>query len=166
MMNQPGGIKLMINKMIILSISLAIVLFLGQGCGNNNIGNESNRGKAISEQPQENNNKQVRVGETKPKNEREAGSNFSKAHNIEHHFFFYEAEAKAEDAIEELKIQGYELTELAKDKDLDGEEYFYFAAIKPLMIEDQVIFDETYGMEEIAKRYKIEYDGWGCEVVK
>ncbi|WP_083258590.1 ribonuclease E inhibitor RraB [Cellulosilyticum sp. I15G10I2] len=47
------------------------------------------------------------------------------------HFFFYEAEAKAEDAIE-----------------------------------DQVIFDETYRMEEIANRYKIEYDGWGCEIVK
>lgn len=166
----------MVKKTIILSISLVIIVFLGQGCSNNTK-NESNQDKAISEKHQEN-NKQIGIGETEPKNEREAadieviqqlksaGSNFNKEHNIEHNFMFYGTECTANDAIEELKLQGYELTELTKDKHLNGEEYFYFSAIKPLFIKDKVIFEETYKMEQIGKKYKIEYDGWGCEIVK
>lgn len=34
------------------------------------------------------------------------------------------------------------------------------------LVKPEIISSQTYTMEEIADKYDIEYDGWGCMVVK
>jgi len=96
---------------------------------------------------------------------KKAGSDLSKEHEIEHHFVIYGDKKKADGAISELVKQNYKVTELEEDQD-NGESYYFFDAIISSMVKPEIISSQTYTMEKIADKYDIEYDDWGCMVVK
>lgn len=96
---------------------------------------------------------------------KKVGSDLSKPHSIEHHFTVYGDKKKADGAISELKSQDYEVVDIEEGVD-NGQKYYYFDAIKSIMVKPDIIFTQTSAMEEIAEKYDIVYDGWGCMTVK
>jgi regulator of ribonuclease activity B len=93
------------------------------------------------------------------------GSNFSKPHDLEHHFVVYN-ESIINSLTDELRRKGYIISQIDHLNDSNGDNYLYFDAIKPTMLKEQIIFNESRYMTEIAKKYAILYDGWGTGVVK
>ena len=52
------------------------------------------------------------------------------------------------------------------DGTFEGRDYVYFDLVKPTVPSIQNITPETTAMLEAAARFGVEYDGWGCGVVK
>lgn len=96
---------------------------------------------------------------------RDAGSNLSKPHTLEHHFVTYER-AKADVVVADQLATGYKVSEISTLNDKSGKPYFYFDLIKPIVPDEKLIFAESLRMTTLEKKHGVLYDGWGCGVEK
>lgn len=95
-----------------------------------------------------------------------AGSDLSKVHELEHHFVVVDIEVAGQIA-EELRKDGYVISEILDGEDEDdGSTYYFFDAIKPCIMKPELVFAESKKMAVIAKRYGVLYDGWGTHIVE
>lgn len=94
-----------------------------------------------------------------------AGSDLSKPHRIEFHFVGYD-EAKVMALAEEGRKAGYSVSSIDSMADKDARKYWYFDLIQDVIPTPKNIFGHTAVMAKLAKKYAVEFDGWGCLVVK
>lgn len=94
-----------------------------------------------------------------------AGSDLSKPHRIEFHFVGYD-EAKVLALAEEGKKAGYSVSSIDSMVDKDARKYWYFDLIQDVIPTEKNIFGHTAVMAKLAKKYAVEFDGWGCLIVK
>ena len=92
------------------------------------------------------------------------GSDLSKAHILEHHFYvFFEKTAKR---LSEKGVSlGYKTSKI-QSGNYEGNSYWYFDLIKPTIPDIEIITKETTLMLKLAKEFDAEYDGWGTNVVE
>jgi regulator of ribonuclease activity B len=95
---------------------------------------------------------------------RRVGSNFAKPHDLEHHFVVYN-DSIINFLTDELKSNGYSISQIGQLNDSNGVNYLFFDAIKPTLLKEQIIFNESSYMTVLAKKYAVLYDGWGTGVV-
>ncbi|WP_105104440.1 ribonuclease E inhibitor RraB [Microbulbifer pacificus] len=93
-----------------------------------------------------------------------AGSNLSKLHPVEHHFYCYTYDCLAYIA-GTGKTLGYEIRNVGKGEH-QGVEYFYGDLVKETLLSLEKIDQENVIMLKIAEDAGAEYDGWGTPVVK
>jgi regulator of RNase E activity RraB len=96
---------------------------------------------------------------------RDAGSDLTRPHTLEHHFVTYER-SKADAVLADKLAVGYKVSKISSLKDETGKTYWYFDLIKAVVPTDQNIFAESLRMTTLEKKYGVLYDGWGCEVEK
>ena len=94
----------------------------------------------------------------------DAGSDLSRPHALEHHFVCPNRVA-AEPVVAWGRAAGYEPSQVS-DGEFEGRKYAYFDLVKKTVPTLANITSQTTAMLEAAARHGIEYDGWGCEVVK
>lgn len=94
-----------------------------------------------------------------------AGSDLSKPHRIEFHFVGYD-EAKVLALAEEGRKAGYSVSFIDSLADKDARKYWYFDLIQDVIPTEKGIFAHTAVMTKLAKKYAVEFDGWGCLIVK
>lgn len=94
-----------------------------------------------------------------------AGSDLSKPHRIEFHFVGYD-EAKITSLVEDGRKMGYEVSSIDTMADRDARKYWYFDLIQDVIPSEKNMFSHTEVMAKLAKKYAVEFDGWGCLVVK
>ncbi|QAA32304.1 ribonuclease E inhibitor RraB [Clostridium manihotivorum] len=92
-----------------------------------------------------------------------AGSDLSKPHHIEHHFAVMH-NCNITKMAESLKNEGYEVSEVYEETKEHGEKYYYFDGCKYCLVEPNIIFAESKRMTEIAAAFNEVYDGWGTKV--
>lgn len=88
------------------------------------------------------------------------GSNEEVHHTIEHHFSSVNFETLEAAAVNAFKL-GYEVEEPEEAETDEGEKVFSFDIITEQALEVEIITDETKIMFELAKKCKVDYDGWG-----
>ncbi|WP_444902871.1 ribonuclease E inhibitor RraB [Microbulbifer sp. CnH-101-E] len=93
-----------------------------------------------------------------------AGSNLSKLHPVEHHFYCSTYDCLAFIA-GTGKSLGYEIRNIGKGEH-EGAEYFYGDLVKETLLSLEKIDQENVIMLKIAEDAGAEYDGWGTPVVK
>lgn len=96
---------------------------------------------------------------------KDAGSNLSKPHYIEHQFVV-ENENNINQIFKYLKRDGYEISDINEEVDQDGRQYFFFEACKYCLVKPSIIFEESRKMNEIALSFNEFYDGWGTNIVE
>lgn len=94
----------------------------------------------------------------------DAGSDLSKPHSLEHHFVCPNR-AAAQPVVAWGIAAGYQTSEVV-DGEFEGRKYSCFDLIKSTVPTISIITAETSAMLAAAARHGVEYDGWGCEVVK
>ena len=94
-----------------------------------------------------------------------AGSNLTKPHEIEFHFVGYE-EGKILAVAEEGKKMGYRVSKIGSLEDKKGRKYWYFDLIQDVVPSEKNIFSRSEAMTALGKKHNVEFDGWGCLVVK
>ncbi len=94
-----------------------------------------------------------------------AGSDLSKPHEIEFHFVSYE-EAKIMEVAKEGKTMGYRVSKIGNLVDKQGQNYWYFDLIQSVVPAEQNIFSHSEAMTALGKEHDVEFDGWGCLIVK
>jgi regulator of RNase E activity RraB len=92
-----------------------------------------------------------------------AGSDLSKPHYIEHHFTVID-KCNIAKITEILKNKGYEVSEVYEEIDKSGRKYFFFDGCKYCLVEPKIIFQESKEMSELAISFNEVYDGWGTKV--
>lgn len=95
----------------------------------------------------------------------DAGSNLKKPHEIEFHFVGYE-KAKITAVAEDGKKMGYRLSKIDSLNDEKNRKYWYFDLIQSLIPSEKNIYSHTEAMTLLAKKHAVEFDGWGCLIVK
>ncbi len=88
------------------------------------------------------------------------GSNEEVHHTIEHHFSSANFELLEAAAVTAFKL-GYEVEEPEEAETDAGEKVFAFDIVTEQALEVDIIGDETKIMFELAKKCKVDYDGWG-----
>lgn len=96
---------------------------------------------------------------------KEAGTDPYKIHKIEHHFNVKDKKTVAT-LSNELKQLGYEVNDATLEEVAPGEKMLTFDAVGSNILDPDVIFKESEKMELLARKYGVQYDGWGCMVVK
>lgn len=91
---------------------------------------------------------------------RKNGSNMSKPHRLEHHFIADTNDPLRSLAVDELTV-GYEATEVI-EAEYQGGTYYYVDLMKAIVPTEANIFAESKRMNTLARRYGVQYDGWGC----
>jgi regulator of ribonuclease activity B len=137
-----------------MAIILSVFSFFSKKNKKNNLTSETNESKKYREDL----DKQV-LNELQ-----KAGSNFDKPHGLEHHFVVYN-ESIIHILTDELRNNGYKISEINQLIDSNGDNYLFFDAIKQTVLKKQIIFNESGYMTDIAKKYAVLYDGWGTGVV-
>jgi regulator of RNase E activity RraB len=94
-----------------------------------------------------------------------AGSDVSKPHEIEFHFVGYD-EAKISAVAEEGKKMGYRVSKIDSLADKKGRKYWYFDLIQSVVPSEKNVFSHSEAMTALGKRHDVEFDGWGCLIVK
>lgn len=94
-----------------------------------------------------------------------AGSNLKKLHEIEFHFVSYD-NAKITAVAEEGKKMGYRVSKIDTLNDEHARQYWYFDLIQTVVPSEKNIFAHTEIMTNLAKKHAVEFDGWGCLIVK
>jgi regulator of RNase E activity RraB len=94
----------------------------------------------------------------------DAGSDLSRPHSLEHDFVCPNR-AAAEPVVAWGRAAGYEPSPIS-DGEWKGRAYAYFDLVKSTVPKIANITPQTTSMLEVAEWYGIEYDGWGCEVVR
>ena len=93
-----------------------------------------------------------------------AGSNLSKPHRIEHHFYCH-----SEQTCEELSIAGrdlgYETANQSTWHTDDGQTYQYLDLIKPTIPTRLNLDNDVNILVSLAMRHQAVYDGWGTSTV-
>ena len=92
------------------------------------------------------------------------GSDLSKAHILEHHFYVF-SEKSAKRLSEKGISLGYKTSKI-QPGNYEGNSYWYFDLIKPTIPEIDIVIKETTLMLKLAKEFDAEYDGWGTNVVE
>jgi len=95
----------------------------------------------------------------------DAGSNLKKSHVIEFHFVGYE-KAKITAVAEEGKKMGYRVSKIDSLNDEKNWKYWYFDLIQSVIPSEKSIFSHTEALTLLAKKHAVEFDGWGCLIVK
>ena len=94
---------------------------------------------------------------------RQAGSNMSKPHKLEHHFV-----SKSKRSLEVLRNRAiaskHEVSEILSTGTL-LKTYFFDIIIDTVPTIENVT-PATTAMQRLAAEHSCSYDGWGCEVVK
>ena len=88
------------------------------------------------------------------------GSNKEVHHTIEHHFSSVNFEVLEAAAVTAFKM-GYEVEEPEEAETDEGEKVFAFDIVTEQALEVDIIGDEAKLMYELAKKCKVDYDGWG-----
>ena len=94
-----------------------------------------------------------------------AKSDLTKPHEIEFHFVSYE-EAKILAVAEEGKKMGYRVSKIGSLVDKKDRNYWYFDLIQDVVPSEKNIFSHSEAMTALGKKHNVEFDGWGCLVVK
>jgi len=94
----------------------------------------------------------------------DAGSDLTKPHVLEHHFVCADG-AAAKPVVVWAAAAGYEASRVSEGKS-KGHRRAYFDLVKRTVPTMANITSQTTTMLELAAKYGINYDGWGCEVVK
>ena len=94
-----------------------------------------------------------------------AGSDLSKPHRIEFHFVGYD-EAKVVALAEEGRKAGYSISSIDSMVDKNARKYWYFDLVQDVIPAEKNVFAHTAVMAKLAKKYAVEFDGWGCLIVK
>lgn len=90
----------------------------------------------------------------------EDGSNEEVHHTIEHHFSSADFEQLEKAAVSAFKM-GFEVEEPEEAELEDGAKVFAFDIITEQPLDEDILKDEAKSMFELAKQYKVDYDGWG-----
>jgi len=93
-----------------------------------------------------------------------AGADMSKAHALEHHFVCVDRTA-AEPVVAWGRGAGYEASPVSEGE-YKGQRYAYFDLVRKTVPTMDNITRQTTAMLEAAAANGVEYDGWGCEVVR
>jgi hypothetical protein len=94
----------------------------------------------------------------------DAGSNPSKLHPLEHHFYCNNPESlKA--LMAKGESLGYGVANVG-DNDYEGTHYWYGDLIKDTVLNLKSINKENSLMLKLANEFDADYDGWGTPVVK
>jgi regulator of RNase E activity RraB len=96
---------------------------------------------------------------------RNAGSDLSKPHALEHHFITYDR-AKADAVISDELAAGYKASAISTLNDKSGRQYWYFDLVKSVAPKEETVFAESLRMTQLAKKHGVDFDGWGCAIVK
>jgi len=88
------------------------------------------------------------------------GTNDEVYHTIEHHFASSDFELLEKTAIAAFKL-GLEIEEPEEAELENGDKVFAFDIATEQMLDIELIKTETKAMFELAKKCKVDYDGWG-----
>lgn len=92
------------------------------------------------------------------------GSNSSKPHPLEHHFYSNSLESlKA--LLKKGESLGYKAANFGEDYS-EGKKYWYGDLIKDTKLDLNLINKENYIMLSLAAEFEAKYDGWGTPVIK
>jgi regulator of RNase E activity RraB len=94
---------------------------------------------------------------------KDAGSDLSKPHSLEHHFV-----SPSRQGLERLRAWGVESGLSAgpiAEGEYQGRRYFFFDFIVPTIPTLEEVFKYTGRFLSKAAEFGVEYDGWGCPVV-
>ncbi len=90
----------------------------------------------------------------------EDGTNDEVYHTIEHHFASSDFDLLEKAAIAAFKL-GLEIEEPEEAELENGDKVFAFDIVTEQMLDIDLIKKETKAMFELAKKCKVDYDGWG-----
>ena len=90
----------------------------------------------------------------------EDGSDPDALYTIEHHFYDKDFAQLEKLAVELFKL-GYEVTDAEEVEFEDGSNAWVFDAIREQSLDADSIVVDAIKLEELAKKHKVEYDGWG-----
>ncbi len=90
----------------------------------------------------------------------EDGTNDEVYHTIEHHFASENFELLEKAAIAAFKL-GLEIEDPEEAELESGDKIFAFDIITEQMLNANILLEETKKMYELAKKCKVDYDGWG-----
>jgi regulator of RNase E activity RraB len=90
----------------------------------------------------------------------EDGTNDEVYHTIEHHFASNDFDLLEKTAIAAFKL-GLEIEDPEEAELENGDKVFAFDIVTEQMLDMELIKKETTVMLELAKKCKVDYDGWG-----
>lgn len=90
----------------------------------------------------------------------EDGSDPDAEYTIEHHFYDKDF-AKLEKLAVELFKLGFEVTDAEEVEFEEGDSAWIFDAIREQSLVTETILADAIKLEALAKKYGVEYDGWG-----
>lgn len=90
----------------------------------------------------------------------EDGTNEEVYHTIEHHFASENFDLLEKAAITAFKL-GLEIEEPEEAELENGDKVFAFDITTEQMLDASLLREETKTMYELAKKCKVDYDGWG-----
>lgn len=90
----------------------------------------------------------------------EDGTNEEVHHTIEHHFSSTDFNILEKAAIAAFKM-GLEIEDPEEAELENGDKVFAFDIITEQPLDEEIIFEETKQMFELAQQCKVDYDGWG-----
>jgi len=93
-----------------------------------------------------------------------AGSDVTKPHTFEHHFYST-SKGNLENLSNEGKRLGYTVG-LVHTTSGQGQDYWYTDLLKDVIPDIKNITQETTLMLNLAGKYGADYDGWSCGVVE
>lgn len=94
----------------------------------------------------------------------DAGSDPSKPHPLEHHFYCISQES-LKNLISKGESLGYRIANMG-DNVYEGTHYWYGDLIKEATLDINVINRENSLMLKLANEFDADYDGWGTSVVE
>jgi len=95
----------------------------------------------------------------------EDGTNDEVYHTIEHHFASEDFDLLEKAAIAAFKL-GLEIEEPEEAELENGDKIFAFDIVTEQMLSVKTLQSETKKMFELAKKCKVDYDGWGTYFVE
>lgn len=90
----------------------------------------------------------------------EDGSDPDAEYTIEHHFYHQDFAQLEKLAVEVFKL-GFEVTDAEEVEFEDGGSAWVFDAIREQSLDSDSITADAIKLEALAKKFGIEYDGWG-----
>lgn len=90
----------------------------------------------------------------------EDGSDPDAEYTIEHHFYHQDFAQLEKLAVEVFKL-GFEVTDAEEVEFEDGGSAWVFDAIREQSLDGDIITADAIKLEALAKKFGIEYDGWG-----
>ena len=95
----------------------------------------------------------------------EDGSDANAVYTIEHHFSSTNFDKLEKAAVAAFKLD-YEVTDAEEFDTDDGQEILAFDVIIECKLDVELIQKQVEQMEQLAKQYQVDYDGWGTEFIE